>query len=574
MQGLLADGYGGKFDLIYIDPPFDSKADYRIKTKLPNNEINQLPSVFEQFAYSDTWKNGTQSYLEMMYVRLYLMRELLSDKGSIYVHIDWHVGHYLKIMLDDIFGKESFLNEIIWKRDSAGKGAKGTAKQWSRENDCIFLYSKSLLKTFKQIYFEKLTPTQLKEYIYKEKNGRKFKKVQLGDYSEKSIQKFREKNLIYQTSSGREYKKYYLDEAKYPVGSNWIDIVNLSKGQKEKVGYDTQKPEKLLERIIKASSNEGSLVGDFFGGSGTTAAAANKLGRRWISTDIGKPSIMIQRKRLIDNEVEPFLYQSVGDYQKALFFQNKLFDSNIESLLVVVLKLYGGCAFEDGVGHIGFKNNNLIYVDSPINMTGAATIDAALALKENYLGKSWDKVIILAWNFVYDISSIVKDKTGLEVLVIPPDLLDKLGKKAGYQKLLKNKSIRFSSLQYLEVNIIKTADTSAVDEFENITVELTDYVLLTPDALSLDDKAKKVVEPFIKNEPLALIEYWSIDPDFDEDIGFRSKWQDYREYVLVDKDPYRVLQSTTLRVEKKSNRTVCVKSVDIFGFEAVVFKEI
>jgi site-specific DNA-methyltransferase (adenine-specific)/adenine-specific DNA-methyltransferase len=129
-------------------------------------------------------------------------------------------------------------------------------------------------------------------------------------------------------------------------------------------------------------------------------------------------------------------------------------------------------------------------------------------------------------------------------------------------------------LQYLEVNIIKTADTSAVDEFENITVELTDYVLLTPDALSLDDKAKKVVEPFIKNEPLALIEYWSIDPDFNENIGFRSKWQDYREYVLVDKDPYRVLQSTTLSVEKKSKRTVCVKSVDIFGFEAVVFKEI
>jgi adenine specific DNA methylase Mod len=579
MQGLLAQGYAGKFDLIYIDPPFDSKADYRTKTKLPSGDINQLPTIFEQFAYSDTWQNGTQSYLEMMFVRLYLMRELLSEKGSIYVHIDWHVGHYLKIILDEIFGKENFINEIIWQ-SGVVKGAKTTSSSYGRMVDSLYFYSKNKNRTFQTPF----TPIDLKskhnKFKHYDKDGRLYSRdTPLGDYSTESIENFKKQNRIYYTKNNKMQLIRYHDEIKgRAVGNLWSDINYINQVANERVGYDTQKPEKLLERIIKASSNENSLVGDFFGGSGTTAVVAEKLGRRWISTDIGKPSIMIQRKRLIDNapleNAKPFLYQSVGDYQKELFFQSKLFNSNIEDLLEVVLSLYGAKSFDSGVKHIGYIDDVLVYVDSPMNLTGGSTIENALDLKDSYLGKKWQKVLILGWNFTFDISTALQDKKGVEVLIIPPDLLDKLSKNPDYEKLIDNGKIRFSSLQQVKTNVIKTPDMKNLETKENITVELKDYILLTPDALPLDNKSKIEVQKFIEKEPLALIEYWSIDPDFDENANFQSKWQDYREYTAVDKDPYRVLTSVVLSVDKKPKRKVCIKTVDIFGFEAVEIKEI
>jgi len=233
MQALLTQGYEGKINLIYIDPPFDSKADYSHKMTIEGNEFTKEPSVIERLAYKDTWAGGTDSYLDMLYPRLQLMKRLLAEDGSIYVHCDWHVGHYLKVLMDEVFGKNNFRNEIIWQRDSAGKGAKGTSKQWSRENDSILLFSKNEKMYFNQVYRKELTETQLREYMYEDPDGRKYKKVQLGDYSEESIEKFRKANLIHVTSSGREYKKYYLDEAKFAIGSNWTDIINLSKGQRE-----------------------------------------------------------------------------------------------------------------------------------------------------------------------------------------------------------------------------------------------------------------------------------------------------------------------------------------------------
>lgn len=134
----------GKIDLIYIDPPFDSKADYRTQITLPGTQIEQKPTVIEQFAYADTWKDGTASYLRMLYPRLILMRELLSETGSIYVHIDWHVGHYVKILMDEVFGKNNFKNEITWKSGNI-KGAKTTSNKYGRLTDSIFFYTKSTL---------------------------------------------------------------------------------------------------------------------------------------------------------------------------------------------------------------------------------------------------------------------------------------------------------------------------------------------------------------------------------------------------------------------------------------------
>lgn len=289
--------YRGKIDLIYIDPPFDSKADYIKKVKIRGQKVEGVQQgLLEEKQYTDIWEND--EYLQFMYERLLIMRELLADKGSIYLHCDWHKSHQLRCLLDEVFGEDNFMNEIVWQRDSAAKGAKKSSNQWSRETDTILVYKRSQNVTYNIVYKDKLGATQLREYIYKDPDGRKFKKVTLGDYSEKSIEDFRTQNLIYKTSSGKEYKKYYLDEAKYAIGSLWTDIVNLSKGQNEQLSYPTQKPIALLERIIKASSNPGDLVLDCFSGSGTTLAAAQKLGRKWIGCDINTGAVQTTTKRL------------------------------------------------------------------------------------------------------------------------------------------------------------------------------------------------------------------------------------------------------------------------------------
>ncbi len=224
----------GGLKLIYIDPPFDVGADFSMDIEIGGETLTKKPNILEEIAYRDTWGRGADSFISMLYERLVLMRDLLADDGSIYVHCDWRMNGYIRLLMEEIFSKENFMNMLVWKRDSAAKGAKKTSKQWSREGDEILAFKKTCSSTYNTVYLEELTDTQLREYMYEDTDGRKFKKVTLGDYSETSIQSFREQNLIYKTSSGREYKKYYLDEARYAIGSIWTDIVNLSKGQKEK----------------------------------------------------------------------------------------------------------------------------------------------------------------------------------------------------------------------------------------------------------------------------------------------------------------------------------------------------
>ena len=386
----------------------------------------------------------------------------------------------------------------------------------------------------------------------------------------------KKQNLIHTTSTGQEYKKYYLDEFKLAIGSLWNDIPNISHGKNpEVVNYATQKPEKLIARIIKTSSRENDIIADFYGGSGTTAAVAEKLNRRWITCDLGKPANMIMRKRLIDQEAKPFLYQAVGDYQKEVFASSKEF-KRVGDLSQVVLNLFGATPFFDenvprNLGQIK-GSRTLIYVDSPNKMTGLSTIKKAQELRESFMG-GWNKVIILGWNFTFDIANILKDidHSQLEVLVIPPDLLDKLRSKVNYKKLVDSNKIRFSSLQYLTIKEPKIEPITC--DIDDIQIELDNYVLLSPDALPLDDKYKESLQNVIANEPLALIEYWSVDPDYDGET-FRSKWQDYRENTHNDNDPLRVITWARIQTPAKEHRKICVKAVDVFGFESVVVKEV
>lgn len=576
MQALLAGDEAtglpslrGKVDLIYIDPPFDSKADYRTKINLPGMDIEQKPTVIEQFAYSDTWQDGTVSYLKMLYPRLVLMRELLSDKGSIYVHIDWHVGAYVKVLMDDVFGKDNFVNNIIWHYG----GPSPIKTAFARKYDIIYLYGKTLKRIFNPQYGN--IPISVLNRAKKNENGRLWLDQNLGKLKEDTIAKMESEGRLYRTKTGGLRRKQYLDEMEGAQFDNVWDIPIINSQAKEDVGYITQKPEALLERIIKASSNEGDLVCDFFGGSGTTAAVAERLGRRWITTDIGKPATLVMRKRFIDQEVKPFLYQAIGDYQKEAFQNNKQY-KRIGDLSQIIMQLYGAIPFtqeqlnDRNWGYI--KNGRtLVLVDSPNKVTGAATIRRAYEAKKNLLGGGWNKAVVLAWNFAFDISAAIQQyKEDVEVLVIPPDLLDKLSKK-GYDKLIREGSVRFSSYQYLLVKPIQTEPHYG--EQDKLTIELDNYVLLSPDNIPLDDKDKAKLQQVLEKDPLALIEYWSIDPDYDG-ITFRSQWQDYRENTDNDSDPLHCIYTATLITPRKAERTVCVKAVDVFGFESMVTETI
>lgn len=526
----------GKVDLVYIDPPFDSKADYRTKIHLPGSDISQKPTVIEQFAYSDTWKDGTASYLRMICPRLILLRELLADTGSIYVHLDWHVGHYVKILMDEIFGKENFRNEIIWGY-SGGGVSKGC---FARKHDVIYLYGKTSNCRFNPQY---------------------------APYSAKS-------QALISARGGTSIDGRERDLARGKHMEDWWgDIQSLQTFDTERLNYSTQKPIRLLERIIKASSNEGDLVLDVFAGSGTTASVAEKFKRRWISVDIGKPSALIQRKRFIDNGVKPFLYQSVGDYQKEVFGASRLF-RRIGDLSEVVLKLYGAEPFPAencptrNAGQLR-ESRTLVLVDSPNKLTNAASVKRAAEAKNAALGGGWSRVVLLGWNFAWDISQAAQMYKDVEVLVIPPDLMDAL-KKRGFADLLAGGKVRFSSLQYLSLNDAHVEEAEGKPGMERVVVELGNYVLLSPDNIPLDEKDKETLSRVVKEDPLALIEYWSVDPDYNGET-FRSMWQDYRENTENDGDPDHCVRVACIEVpvRQTGTRVICVKAVDVFGFESV-----
>lgn len=582
----------GKVDLIYIDPPYDSKADYRTKIEILGGSIEQKPTAIEQFAYGDTWVDGTSSYLKMIVPRLCMMRELLSNEGSLWVHLDWHVGHYAKIVLDEIFGKEFFHNEVIWK----SAPGHGDATLMGVTHNTLFLYSKSGNPIWNPQYEPYSQDYLASHYRKVDKSGRKFEDDNLTAYGlsgggyeyewnghfklwrcpKTTMAELERQNRIYYTKNGVARYKRFLDEMPgSPLSDLWVDIPRINSQAKERVNYDTQKPEKLLERIVTASSREKSIVADFFLGSGTTASVSERLGRRWIGSDLGKPGALISRKRLIDQEAKPFLFQHIGDYQVEQARSTMGSKFRVGDLSQIVLGLYGALPLppeqnpNSQWGRAG-TSKTLVFCDSPNKMTGLTTLKRALSMRDNHMG-GWDKVVVLGWNFS---PSIARDVMGLndpklEVLVIPPDLLDRLKKKGDK---LNPKDVRFSSLQYLTIHPpVRSEEAGA----ETLAVELENYVLLSPEALNVDEKNRAKLEAILNEDPLALIEYWSVDPDYDGQT-FRSVWQDYRGNTDNDDDPYRVVNKAQLTglPKKQGKRTVCVRVVDVFGFEAEALAEV
>lgn len=315
--------YRNKFNLIYIDPPFFSGTQYSLKERTRGNSDN-AGKLSETHTYSDKWESH-QEYLDFMRPRLIAMRGLLAESGSLWVHLDWHISHYVKVMLDEIFGYENFVNEIVWKRTNS---PKAQSKGFGTQHDVILLYAVNAQDFEVKPIYRKHDSKSRKPYSYEDEKG-KFRLIEIEAqgiqrtqgrkqfewrgrtapylYKKERLDAWWENGIIYRSKNGRYTKKQYLkDSPGLLVSDFWHDIAPVQGAAKENTGFLTQKPEALLERVIQSATNEGDLVGDFFAGSGTTAIVAEKQNRRWVICDESDSSLKVIRKRIdgLEKDVE------------------------------------------------------------------------------------------------------------------------------------------------------------------------------------------------------------------------------------------------------------------------------
>lgn len=538
----LLEEFAGKIDLIYIDPPFATGADFSVKMTLGDAEWTKEPSAIEDKAYRDTWGQGLDSYLQMMYERLIIMRELLSDNGAIYCHVDYRVSGYMNLLFNEIFGQNNFKNELIW----CYRGMAVSKNHYVRRHDNIYFYSKT---ENNQFYWERisedLTETTKSKYRYVDKNGRRFR-LHGRNINGSPIQNHTDIDIKWLETNPELCRIDYLDEKQGSKPRDWIVMDYINVMSDERVNYPTQKPEKFLERIIKASSNEGHLVADFFCGSGTTGAVAEKLGRRWIMADLGRYAIHTTRKRLlgIDN-CKPFIVQNLGKYERQ-YWQGVTFKKRSDEQMPIyeyiqfILKLYNAEPLT-GMLHIhGKKGKHFVHVgavDAPVTLT---EIKEAMDEVKQAGQKALD---ILGWEWEMGLHDLVEKTTKesdiyLRLLSIPRDVMDPRAAAKG--------DVTFYELAYLEVGAKPAKDG-------RFAVELKDFAIPNLDLIPQEvrDKIKKWSD---------YIDYWSVDWDWNEDT-FHNMWQSYR----TRKERKLELTSDAHKYENSGNHKIMVKVIDIFG---------
>jgi len=575
MQALLSQGYEGKINLIYIDPPFDSKADYSHKMTIEGNEFTKEPSVIERLAYKDTWTGGTDSYLDMLYPRLQLMRRLLAEDGSIYVHLGWHVGHYVKVVMDEIFIKEHFRNEIIVGRV---KKSDPNIKRFNVATDVIYFYSKG-----PKIVLNPITIDILQEGYWHalDAPGSGDPKIFFGKslqpppgrhwmWNQEKIDKaINEGKLRLNPKTNKP--EYWIEPGREQVAdSNWTDIQAYT----FKYGYDTEKNEKLLERIINASSEKDDIVADFFAGSGTTGAVAEKLGRRWIMCELGKVGIQVTRGRLVEQKSKPFLIENIGNYQREMIY---LTGGRIWEMQHLILKLYGATP-RDKTSGLGVKRienvEELVYVGYPDRPITARKAEELALQAQKLDGRGYKRLVILGWDYEYNYhqalearKNALKDK--LKVYIenkdIPPDIYDYL-KKAKTEEDVESLAdkIRFYERPYLRLDKIEIKELGK-DKVQ-IKIAIKRYVLMD---IPVSHTSKKEQETYDELMKLAkdnfsvLIDYWAIDWDYDG-FTFKSQWQAFRGNGKKAK----IVPIEAVGTLTKKKRTIAVRVVDIFGNDA------
>ena len=607
----------GGIKLIYIDPPFDVGADFSIDIEIGDDVFNKSPSILEEIAYRDTWGNGQDSFMSMLYERLILMKNLLADDGSIYVHCDWRLNASIRLILDEIFGKENFQNEIIWRRSSSK--LKALSNSFLNVNDYILYYSKSPNKIYNTIYWP-YSEEYKKRFNQKDERGYYYW-APIGSYSKDRYEKLKSQDMLRHDEGKMPRIKNYLGEGKgVPPDNLWMDIDNINSQATERLGYPTQKPERLLERIIQTSTNEGDIVCDFFAGSGTTASVAEKLNRKWMVSDLGKYAVHTIKKRLISVQRElkqqnknwrAFEIINLGKYERGMLIANHTglesdrYITEIQSrkdkqFEKIILTAYSATELSNDSIFSGIKNNRLISI-GPFNLP-VTRLFVERVIEECRKIKS-TKADILAFEYEMGLFPNIQDdarKIGVDISFkyIPRDIFDKRAVNSG--------QVKFHDVAYIEVK------TYIKDNI--LEVELVDYsVGYQQDSIEFAEKdlsysASKIV---IENGQVVKltkskdgifsrtiltkswrdwIDYWAIDWDFANrkeivnlknpvtgemeakwtgDYIFENEWQSFRTI----KDRKIELKSTPKEMPSGVRR-VAVKVVDIFGNDTMKIVEV
>lgn len=592
MQALLAQGYEGQIDLIYIDPPFNTGENFNFcdEVKIGNSLYEKELPISERLAYSDTWSRGVDSFLDMLYPRLQLMKKLLSDRGSIYVHCDWRVTAHIRLILDEIFPGR-FRNEIIWKRTTS----HSEALKFGQIHDTIYFYSKSekycwhpQFSQYDQEYIDKY-------FRFSDDDGRRYWKEdatgagqgpprRFGDriiapppgrhwrWTQDTIDQYFNANLFVFTKTGRPEYKRYLDKQKGTyVCDIWDDIKRINQVADERTGYSTQKPESLLERIISSSSEDNAFIADFFAGSGTTGVVAERLNRKWLMTDISKTAIQVARSRLVYQNAQPFVIENLGNYQRQLIYAKEV---NLRQMYAIILKLYGAVPRPDiqGFGISREDKSTLVYVCEPDrSMTAKKAIDLARLAKSTD-GKGYRNLVILAWDYDYDFDDAYrrlskgmnKGISEVEFKIIPSDVYKYLrSTKVGDPELAKK--ITFYQKPYIRISEpeIKKGEGNTY----GVKIRIEQFVVLD---LPLKDESKRPeIEKCLAKNFAYLIDYWTVDWDYNGEV-FRSEWQAIRD--RRGDQPVPVVADKAL--EKGKKYTIAVRVVDVFGNDAAATKEI
>jgi adenine-specific DNA-methyltransferase len=560
VMGSLLEKFAGKVDLIYIDPPFATGADFTFTTEIgeTGEEITKEQSVIEEKAYRDTWGAGVESFLGMLRDRIALMRTLLSQKGVIVVHCDWRMSHRVRMVLDELFGMDAFLNNVVWVYGESARGAKAIASQFPRNHDDLLCYRSGGNWTFNGDSMRRVFSVDeaRQKGFRQDEHGRWFKTAPRGDYTDESIARLEAAGRIHMTSTGGVRIKYFLpvEDGKVvelvPVGDSWMDIPDaMHMPEAEQTGYATQKPEALLARVVRAFSSENDIVADLFCGSGTTLAVAEKLGRRWIGCDLGRWGIHVTRKRLLGIEnCRPFDVLNLGKYERQ-YWQGVTFagakdkpttEQALYEYLAFVLKLYGAQPLA-GMSHIhGQKGKAMVHVgavDAPVTIDEiSAAVDECAKLKQRDLH-------VLGWEWemgLYDLMVEAAKRKGVKLLLlqIPREVMEQQAAAKG--------DVHFFELAYLEAEIKQSKKLMA-------QVRLKDFVIPNTDLIPEDVRSKvKTWSDYV--------DYWAVDWDFQNDT-FMQGWVAYR----TRKERKLPLTSDSHTYEKSGKYRILVKIIDIFG---------
>ncbi len=611
----------GGLKLIYIDPPFDVGADFSMDVEIGGETFHKEPNLLEQIAYRDTWGRGADSFISMIYERLVLMRDLMHNEGSIYVHCDWRVNAFIRTALDEVFGRSNLVNDLVWHYKTFQGQTHG---YFAKKHDSLLLFRKTSRHTYHEVFATEVEDTidftRWHAYL-NEKNCITGDKMPVQDSRfVRYLRKWREEN-------GREPgpNDVVFEVRGQPVDSVW-EMKGLDPKSSEKCDYPTQKPEALLERVLKASSNEGDLVADFFCGSGTTAAVAEKLGRKWIATDLGKFGIHTTRKRLIGVQREAkatgksfraFEVLNLGRYERQAYLNiaGNLSEKKKADALIrkerefrdLILRAYRAAPLENEPFFHGQHAGRLVVV-GPINLPVGRLFIEEVITECRKRGAS--RADVLAFEFEMGLFPAVLDEAkrkGIDLApkTIPPEVFDKRAVEKG--------QVRFADVSYIEA-------TPRFDKKQklSVSIEIVDFSVYYSqgfvDAVAADlkegksevvceagkliklskDKDGVVRRDVLTKKWTDWVDYWAVDFDYESrkeiikvergtGIGgakggldlrpddfeerwtggyiFENQWQSFR----TRQDRELELKSAAHTYDRPGRYVVAVKVIDIFG---------